>query len=79
VRGLLFLTLLDEQVVGQHLDVAPVDVEEDGRVAEVAVLDPQAPVWRVFRSDVRELGGQKVKFHDIRCTAFNAQQVYVEG
>jgi hypothetical protein len=36
-------------------------------------------IWRVSRSDVRQLGGQKVRFHDIRCTAFNAQQVYVEG
>lgn len=36
-------------------------------------------IRRVKRSEVRVLSGQKMKFHDIRCTVFNAQQVYAEG
>jgi hypothetical protein len=38
----LVLTLRDEQVAGQHLHVLPAEVEEDRRVAEVAVLDLKA-------------------------------------
>lgn len=58
-------------VLGERVQDIAAHIPPEGTVAAHAV-------WRVSRSGMKELNKQNVIFHDIECTVFNAQQLYVE-